>query len=72
MSPVDRALAKVLAAVIEWDASEGRYSHSDIPEATVKLQYFKDVLTRADLIDRWGASPAGRDLLDRARRAGVL
>ena len=65
LTPSEVALAKTLAAWVEWPAEDG----SDPSEATATVG---SELPAYGLVDSGGHSAEGRTLLDRARKAGVL
>lgn len=63
LTPSEVALARVAAAYAAWPASD---------DPADPMWSIGEDLARAGLWQGTGATPAGTDLLDRARRAGVL
>lgn len=70
MSPTDKALAKMLLAWDEWPAFDGA---SGSPESeAIKAIGRELVKLGLAAYGRGTVTDKGRDLLDRARKAGVL
>ena len=70
LAPSEVALAKMLAAYLEWYAAEkSRYTGDD-----ESVDHMGGALEDEGMLDypKKGASEKGRALLDRARKAGVL
>lgn len=61
------AVVKILAAYIEWPDDDE--SNNDM---SMMLEAVGDMLSDLDLATYHGPTDKGRDLLDRARKAGVL
>lgn len=71
LAPSEVALAKILAAVEEYDATAAPWRNLDA-SVFAGLDYAADGLCVVGLRAASYLTPQGRALLDRARRAGVL
>jgi hypothetical protein len=67
LTPAERTLAKVLAAWEEWPCGDDEYGGDVAAMADVG-----DLLVEHGLARVGALTDAGRDLLNRARKAGVL
>jgi len=72
LTPSEVALAKVLAAVVEWSAADAAQREPST-RLCIAAQQTKDMVIHYGLLGRWDIpTPEGAALLDRARRAGVV
>jgi hypothetical protein len=71
VTPSEVALAKILAAIEEYDATAAPWRDIDA-KVYAGLDYAADGLCAAGLRAASYLTPQGRALLDRARKAGVL
>ena len=71
LTDAEVALAKILAAIAEYDATAAPWRNIDA-KVYAGLDYAADGLCAAGLRAASYLTPQGRALLDRARKAGVL